>query len=146
MGYTVSWRLRSSSCLSLHRNTVHLQSWSYCSKWSWDGEFISTRTTKICHICFNLLFFVAENNVLFVVHNVYSNEVVDLIMLESLLSSLNWTTIFLSVVSLLAYGWYRNVCRPVGFPPGPVALPIVGNILGKVPFLICLLIQCMFFF
>ena len=55
-------------------------------------------------------------------------------MLESLFLSLNWTTIFLSVVSLLAYGWYRNVCRPAGFPPGPVALPIVGNIFGKMSF------------
>ncbi|XP_072039062.1 steroid 17-alpha-hydroxylase/17,20 lyase-like [Amphiura filiformis] len=49
-------------------------------------------------------------------------------MLEYIISSLNTSTILLLVVSLLVYVWYRNVSRPPGFPPGPTALPVVGNI------------------
>ncbi|XP_072035619.1 cytochrome P450 1A1-like [Amphiura filiformis] len=49
-------------------------------------------------------------------------------MLEYLISSLNTSTIILLVVSFLIYAWYKNVSRPAGLPPGPVALPIVGNI------------------
>ncbi|XP_072038232.1 LOW QUALITY PROTEIN: steroid 17-alpha-hydroxylase/17,20 lyase-like [Amphiura filiformis] len=49
-------------------------------------------------------------------------------MLEYIISSLNTSTILLVVASLLVYVWYRNVSRPAGFPPGPTALPVVGNI------------------
>ena len=43
----------------------------------------------------------------------------------------NTGTVLLFVVTLVVLLLVQNARRPAGFPPGPPALPIIGNVLRK---------------
>ena len=43
----------------------------------------------------------------------------------------NAGTALLFVVTLVLLLLYQNARRPAGFPPGPLALPIIGNVLSE---------------
>ena len=47
------------------------------------------------------------------------------------LISENTVTVLLFMVTLVVLLLVQNARRPSGFPPGPPALPIIGNVLGE---------------